>query len=81
MVSCLEEGLLDIKDTIDVQNRHDIESHVLKQVNVVLVVVENAVKELENYVEGHLNGDSLTCVMRSSEKHSRALTRWLRTSL
>ena len=81
MVSCLEEGLLDVKHTINVENGHNIESHVFKQVIIVIVVMEDTMKELENYVEWHLNRDSLTCMMSSSEKHSRSLTRGLCTSL
>ena len=55
MVCSLEECLFNIKDTIDVEHGHDVEGHVLEQVNVVLIVVHDPVQELEDDVEGHLD--------------------------
>lgn len=55
VVGSLEECLLDIEDTIDIEDRDDVEGHVFEQVNVVLVVVDDSVQELENNVEGHLD--------------------------
>ena len=77
VVGSLEEGLLDVEDAVDVENGHYIDSHVLKQVDVVLIVVDSSVQELEHNIEGHLNRDSLTSVMRASEKNSWSIFNWL----
>ena len=68
VVGRLEEGLLDIEDAVDVEDRDDVESHVLQQINVVLIVVDHSVEELEYDIEGHLDRDCLSCVMSASHK-------------
>ena len=81
MISSLEEGLFDIEYTINVEHRHDVESSVLKQVDIVLIIMDDTMKELENDIEGHLDGDSLTSVMGSRNEHSWTLSECLRSSL
>merc|ERR1719232_685518 len=77
VVGRLEEGLLDIEGAVDVQDGNNVECHVLKQIHVVLIVVESTMQELENDVEWHLYCDSLTCMMPSSKQNGRALDSWL----
>lgn len=73
VVSCLEECLLDVKDAIDIEDGDYVEGDVLKQINVVLIVVDNSVQELEDDVEGHLDGDGFAGVMGTSNEHRRSL--------
>ena len=73
MVSGLEKGLLDIEDAINVEDRDNIEGHILEQVDIVLVIMDFAVKELEQDVEGHLDGDTLTGMVRTCDKNGRTV--------
>lgn len=77
MIGSLEECLLDIKDSVNVQDWNDVESDILEQIDVVLIVVNDTVEELEDYIEWHLNRDCLTCMMSTCDEHSRTLICWL----
>ena len=81
VVSCLEECLLDVKDAIDIEDGDYVEGDVLKQINVVLIVVDNSVQELEDDVEGHLDRDSLASVVRTCDEHCRSFGCGLGSSL
>ena len=81
MVSRLEERLLNVKDAVNVENRHDVQCHVLQQVDVVLIIVDDTMEELEDDVEGHLDRDGLAGVMRTCYEYSWALFSWLRALL
>ena len=67
VVGCLEEGLLDVEDTIDVEDRHDVDGDLLEQVGVILVIMDNAVQEFVDNVEWHLDRNSFTSMMRTSK--------------
>ena len=73
MISCLEKGLFDIEDTINVEDRNDVERHILEQISVVLVIMKLSMKELEQDVKGHLDGDSFTSVMTTCDKNGRTV--------
>ena len=81
MVGCLEEGLLNIKYTIHIQNRHNIERDVFKQIYIVLIVVNDAVKELKDDIERHLDRNSFASVMRTCNQHSWSFRSWLGAGL
>ena len=81
VIGSLEEGLLDIEDTVSVEHGHEVEGCVLKQVDVVLVIMDDSMKELEDDVEGHLDRYGLAGVMGASNEHSGALFSRLRASL
>ena len=55
MISRLKECLLNVKDAIDIENRHKVQSHVFKQIDIVLIVVQDSMKELKDNVERHLD--------------------------
>ena len=71
MVSCLEEGLFDVKNAVNVQNWHKVDSVVRKEVNVELVVVNYSVKKLEDDIKWHLDRNSFTSMMSSCYEHGR----------
>ena len=81
MISSLEERLLDIEYTVDIEHRDKVEGDILEQVNVVLIIVEHTVQEFVNDVEGHLDRDSLSCVVSACDKHGRSLLGRLRACL
>ena len=53
----------------------------IEQIDIVLVVVQYAVEELEDDVEGHLDGDGFASVVRSRDEHRGSLVRRLRARL
>lgn len=67
MIGSLEERLLDIKDTIDVEHGHNVESNILQQIDVVLIVVQDTVQELIHNIERHLDRDGLSRVVSTSD--------------
>ena len=73
MVSGLEKGLFDIKDAINVKNWDNVDCHILEQVDVVLVIMDFAMKELKQDVEGHLDGDSFSGVVSTCDKNGRTI--------
>ena len=67
MVGCLEEGLLDVEDAVDVEDRHEVDGDLLEKVGVVLVIMDNAVQEFVDNVEWHLDRNSFTSMMSTSK--------------
>jgi len=67
MIGSLEERLLDIKDTIDVEHGYNVESNILQQIDVVLIVVQDTVQELIHNIERHLDRDGLSRVVSTSD--------------
>lgn len=79
MISGLEKGLLDVEDTIDVENRHNVDGIIFEQVFVVLVIMKVSMDELKQDVEGHLDSDGFTSVMSTCDKNGRPIFGWLFT--
>ena len=67
VVGCLEEGLLDVEDAVDVEDRHEVDGDLLEKVGVVLVIMDNAVQEFVDNVEWHLDRNSFTSMMSTSK--------------
>ena len=81
MVRSLEERLLNIENAIDIEHWHHIQSHILKKVNVVLIIVDGTVQELVDDVEWHLDGESFASVMSTCYQKSWSLFSGLFASL
>ena len=63
MVCCLEEGLLDIEDAVDIEDGYNVNGDLLEQVSVVLVIMDNTMQEFVDNVEWHLDRNSFASVM------------------
>ena len=67
MVCCLEEGLLDIEDAVDIEDGYNVNGDLLEQVSVVLVIMDNTMQKFVDNVEWHLNRNSFASMMGTSK--------------
>ena len=55
MIGSLEEGLFDVKYTINVQNWNEVDCVVFEKVDVVVIVVYDSMKQFKDDVKWHLD--------------------------